>query len=139
MPYIPPPDYSTFPKLARDKTFAKSARRAIELKAEIDERQLELKELQDDVIEPSLRAGGVALNTSVIFDGVPIAVRDVSSGFRLVEDLLVQAGVKRSVIDKCKVENKRKHYVQIGQSKEDADAAKAEKAAAKKAKKASKS
>lgn len=131
MPYIPPPDYSTFPKLARDRTFAKAAKRAIELKAEIDERQAELKELQDDVIEPSLKAGGVAFNSSVIFDGVPISVRDVSSGFRLVEDLLVQAGVKRTVIEKCKIENKRKHYVQIGQSKEDADAARAEKKAAK--------
>jgi len=35
MPYVPVPDYTDFSKLARDKSFAKSARRAIELKGEI--------------------------------------------------------------------------------------------------------
>lgn len=117
MPYIPPPDYSEFSKLHRDRTFQKSMRRAIELQREISEREAELKELKEDVIEPSLHVGGVKINTTVLFDNVPVAVRDVSSGSRISEELLLQNGVRRSVIEKSKIENKRRHYVQIGEER----------------------
>lgn len=114
MPYVPPPDYTEFAKLDRDRTFQKAMRRAIELQREIDKCTVELKELKEDVIEPSLKAGGVKVNTTVLFENVPVAIRDVSSGSRISEELLLQNGVKRSAIEKSKIENKRKHYVQLG-------------------------
>jgi len=63
------------------------------------------------VLEPSLLAGGVKQNQTIQFEGYNVAVRDVASGSKIDEMKLIQAGVSKKVIEKCKVAGARRHYV----------------------------
>jgi hypothetical protein len=110
MPWTPPPSYSTYIKLKSDRQFRAAAREAlvIQERIKLDEKRLaELKEL----LEPQMSAAGVPDNERIEFEGAHLAVNDQSGGERIDEKLLLANGVKRSVIDKSKVPNKRRRYV----------------------------
>jgi hypothetical protein len=118
--YIPPPKWDTFPKLKRSARFTSVADRAIVLKREMKEHESKIAKLKEeldalfeDKLEPELIAGGIKDNVVFDYEGVQIRIADQGSGERIDEQLLLQNGVARSVIDKSKVPNKRKHYLEM--------------------------
>jgi hypothetical protein len=112
MPYTPPPDWTEFRKLQRDKDAVAAVDRAISIKRRIAELDQELKQLKDDVIEPWLMAG-VGQNVTVRYENALVAVRHSKGSKRLNRDKLIQAGVSVKVLDKCSTQDKDKHYVEL--------------------------
>ena len=140
MPVIPTPKWSDFPSLKRDRSFQALVRRAAQLKAQKKYAEEGLKQIAEE-LEPLLQVSGVKENMFITLpdveiadadgnlqwlEGSKLAIMDRPSGSYVDAALLVQNGVKRSIIEKCTKEKKRAHFLDIRlptEKTEDADEA----------------
>ena len=127
MPVIPTPKWSDFPSLRRDRSFQSLIKRAAQLKANKKAAEEGLKQIAEE-LEPLLQVSGVKENMFItlpdvevadedgvytMLQGTKLAIMDRPSGSYVDAALLVQNGVKRSIIEKCTKEKKRAHFLDI--------------------------
>lgn len=127
MPVIPTPKWSDFLALKRDRSFQSIIKRATQLKAQKKAAEEGLKHIAEE-LEPLLQVAGVKENMFITLpdveiidedgnvqtlEGAKLAIMDRPSGSYVDAALLIQNGVKKSIIEKCTKEKKRAHFLDI--------------------------